>query len=394
MDTLIQEKVNQAIEILQDLKIDAWLTFVRETSAVRDPVIPLIYGHDLTWQSALILTKTGERFAIVGQYEAETARRSGAYTTVIPYDEAISASLLHTLERIYPSKIAINYSIDDVQADGLSYGLYQVLLKYFEATPWEQRLISAENIIRSLRSRKTEEEVRRIKSAVATTEEIFQQTYAYAKTLMTEKQISDFMHSRVVDFGCETGWESEHCPIVNAGAKSKIGHVGPTDLPIMPGELLHLDFGVMQEGYCSDLQRVVYFLAPGEEHPPKAVQQAFDTVVQAIQVAVSSIKPGLRGVDIDTVARKIVTDAGYPEYKYATGHQIGRTVHDGAGILGPQWERYGATPSYIIEAGNVYTVEPGVLVPGYGYLGIEEDILVTENGAEFLSTPQTTLIVR
>jgi Xaa-Pro aminopeptidase len=139
---------------------------------------------------------------------------------------------------------------------------------------------------------------------------------------------------------------------------------------------------------------VVYFLAPGEEHPPKAVQQAFDTVVQAIQVAVSSIKPGLRGVDIDTVARKIVTDAGYPEYKYATGHQIGRTVHDGAGILGPQWERYGATPSYIIEAGNVYTVEPGVLVPGYGYLGIEEDILVTGNGAEFLSTPQTTLIVR
>src|SRR3990170_7609367 len=124
MSTLVQEKVDQAIQILEEKKIDLWLTFVRETTAAKDPVLPLIYGHDLTWQSALILTRQGERFAIVGQYEAETARSTGAYTTVIPYNEAVSRSLLHTLERLYPCQIALNYSRNDPQADGLSYGIY------------------------------------------------------------------------------------------------------------------------------------------------------------------------------------------------------------------------------------------------------------------------------
>ena len=392
MSTLIQEKVNQAIDILNELKIDLWLTFVRETSAVRDPVLPLIYGHDLTWQSALILTRSGERFAIVGQYEAETARRTGAYS-VIPYNEAISRSLLHTLERIYPSKIAINYSVDDPHADGLTYGLYELLLKYFEATPWEQRLVSAERIIRALRSRKTEDEISRMRAAIATTESVFQNTFAFIQPGMTERQISNFMHEKVNEAGWETAWESEHCPIVNAGPDSVVGHAGPTDLKIEPGMLLHMDFGIKQAEYCSDLQRVVYFLAPGEDQAPEPVQRAFDTVTSAIQTAVSSIKPGVPGVEIDTIARKVVTDTGYPEYKYATGHHVGRTVHDGAGILGPRWERYGTTPDIVLEAGNIVTIEPGVEVPGYGYMGIEEDVLVTPTGAEFLSTPQSKLII-
>lgn len=393
MLTLVQEKVQQAAGLLQELNIDAWLTFVRETSGGGDPVLPLIYGHDLTWQSALIVTRKGESFAIVGHFEAETARRTGAYTTVIAYHESIRRSLLHTLERIYPARIAINYSIDDVHADGLTYGMYQLLLKYFEETPWEQRLVSAEKLLGALRGRKTPSELERIRAAVETTRQIFERTFAYVKPGLTEAQLAAFMNEQMAACGVGPAWDAAHCPAVNSGPDSPVGHLEPGDIAIAPGHLLHIDFGVKQAEYCSDIQRVAYVLAPGETAAPAPVQLAFDTVTSAIQAAMAAMRPGVTGKEIDAIARRTITKAGYPEFKYATGHQLGRLAHDGAGLLGPEWERYGDTPNYPLEAGQVYTVEPGLAVPGYGYLGLEEDVLVTEHGAEYLGEPQRALIL-
>jgi Xaa-Pro aminopeptidase len=397
MASIVLEKVHQAAGILKEKGVDLWLTFVRETSAGGDSVLPLIYGHELTWQSALMLASNGQRLAIVGAFEAEAARGTGAYLEpqgqVIPYHQSIREDLLQALQRFDPKTIAINYSTNDVHADGLSYGMYQLLLQYLEGSPYKNRLVSAEAIIGALRGRKTPAEVERVRAAISTTLEIYDEMFQFVRAGQTEIEVGEFMQARMVERGLEPAWEAANCPAVNTGPDSPIGHVGPTQLVIERGHLLHLDFGVKQNEYCSDIQRTAYFLAVGESAPPPAVQHGFDTIQRAVQEAVAAMKPGRLGKEIDAIARGVVTQAGYPEYKYATGHHLGRAAHDGAGILGPEWERYGDTPNYPLEAGHIYTVEPGLYLPGFGYIGLEEDVLITETGAEFLGAPQEQLIL-
>jgi Xaa-Pro aminopeptidase len=383
MKTLVQEKVEQALDILQEMDVDLWLTFVRETSAVADPVLPLIYGNNLTWPTALILTRGGERILILGRYEVEAARRTGAYEQVIGYDQSVREDLLTVLDRLQPRQIAINTSTSDPSADGLTHG-----------TPHLERLTSAEQVLAALRSRKTATEIARMRAAVQTTEAIFRDTFAFLQPGQTERQVGAFMHEQLRKHKVQEGWEIESCPAVNSGPDSVVGHAGPTEIRLERGHLVHFDFGVRQQEYCSDIQRMLYLLKPGEAAAPEPVQRAFDAVANAVQQAVGMMRPGVRGVEVDTVARSAVLAAGYPEYLYATGHGLGRAAHDGGTMLGPLWEKYGRSPLGVLEAGQVYTVEPGVAVPGYGYVGLEEDVLVTEKGAEFLTPPQTKLILK
>jgi Xaa-Pro aminopeptidase len=394
MTTIVQEKVRQAISILKEKDIDLWMTFVCETSIMEDPVLPYIYGATLTWPTALMITSSGETIAILGNLEAETARRIAAYHAVIGYDQSIQPELVRTLQRLNPRQIALNTSLDDPAADGLTHGMYRLLEKHLASTPYFKQAISAEGIISALRGRKTPAEMARIRKAIDTTEAIYRRTFDHLQPGMTEKQVAKFMHAQIIENGVTEAWDHENCPAVNSGPASPVGHSGPTDIVLERGHLVHFDFGVRQEDYCSDIQHMVYLLKPGETQAPPPVQRAFQTVVIAIQQAVKAMRPGVIGAEIDQVARSTITSAGYPEYMYGTGHRLGRTAHDGGGMLGPRWEKYGGLPDQPLEAGQVFTVEPGVAVPGYGYVGLEEDVLVTETGAELLSAGQKELILK
>ncbi len=392
--TLVQEKVTQAIEILQEKETDLWLTFVRETSGVRDPILNFILGPgDLTWESALMLTRSGERIAIIGSLEAEAVERLSVYDTIITYDKAVSQPLRETLARLNPGQIAVNFSPNNVHADGLTHAMFLKLEKYLDGTPYASRLISAEGIISAMRGRKTGAEIEKIRRAVLITEDIFAQTYKIIRPGMSEKEIAAFMQSLILEKGVGYAWPPESNPAVNSGPDSPVGHSGPTDIKIQPGHLLHFDFGVKFEEYCSDIQRMVYILGPGETDAPSEVKHGFATVRAAIENLRRALKPGVVGADMDEIARKTILQAGYPEYMYGTGHQLGRVAHDGGAILGPRWEKYGDLPNQRIETGNVFTIEPGLAVPGYGYVGLEEDVLVGTNGAEYLGAPQEELIL-
>ena len=117
---LVREKVMQSVQILKEKDVDAWLTFVRETSQMQDPCMDLIVGVEVAWHSAFIITSKGERIAIVGRFDRENVELTGAYQQVFGYDESIRQPLVDTLNRLKPQCIAINYSENDPAADGLT----------------------------------------------------------------------------------------------------------------------------------------------------------------------------------------------------------------------------------------------------------------------------------
>lgn len=392
--SLIQEKVSQAIEILKEYEIDMWLTFVRETSGVRDPALDLLIGaNDLTWPSALILTRKGEKIAIIGNLEKDALQRLNVFDEILGYDTAVSDLLRNTITRLNPDRIAVNTSRNNVHADGLTHAMYELLHDYLKGTPYADKLISAEPVINALRGRKTSVELERIRKAVEITDEIYKKTFDFIKVGMTEIEIGEYMHKLAHEYGVTYAWPAESCPAVNSGPNSPVGHSGPTEIRVERGHIIHFDFGVKYEDYCSDIQRIAYVLREGETKAPPAIQRGFITIRTAIEKSREAMKPGVTGNSIDMISREIVTDAGYPEYPHALGHQLGRVAHDGGALLGPLWEKYGDDPNQRLEARQVFTIEPGLAVPNYGYVALEEDVVMTEEGAEYLGEPQREIVL-
>jgi Xaa-Pro aminopeptidase len=388
--TLVREKLDQAPGILDEHGVDLWLTLVRETLLTRDPCLELIAGTYCAWQSAFLLSRSGERVAIVGRHDASSVEQLGTYE-VIPYDESLKLDLSMTIKRLEPGSIAINYSQSDPAADGLTHGLWLVLREALEGTPYADRLVSSAPIVNSLRGRKSPSEIARVRAAVEETEAILALAGAELRPGLKELEIAELMRAEVSRRDLGYAWEASHCPAVNAGPDKDVGHSAPGDLETRRGQLLHCDFGVEKDEYCSDLQRVWYLLDEGESEPPADVRTAWDAVWAAVDAGAAVLRPGSIGHEVDAAARARLVSAGFPEPKYALGHQLGRSAHDGGTILGPRWDRYGAAPLGPVEEGNVFTLEYGAAVPGRGYIGLEEDVLVTADGVEWLSNPQREL---
>ena len=389
--SIYQEKADQASKLLHEFDLDCWLTFARETVVSPDPGIELAIGSNVTWPSAFIFAKNGQRIAIVGRYDVPSVDAYGVFPTVISYDAGISETLIAQLTALNPRTIGLNYSIDDKTSDGLTVGMYMMLQNILKGTPFADRLVSAGPLLSALRARKTAGEIARIKAAIDTTEEIVNLVTAQIQVGRSEKDIGDFIHGEFKRRGLPAAWAWDGCPIVNSGPDSAVGHGVPSaDIHIAPGHIVHIDLGVQQDGYCSDIQRLWYVRRPGETTLPAEIQRAFDTVRQAIREGAKALRPGVKGHEVDQVARDVIVDAGYPEYMHAFGHGLGKACHDGGPLLGPRWERYGNTPDMIVEVGNIYTLELGVITSA-GYVGLEEDVLVTENGVVFLSNEQTEI---
>ncbi|MBK9097190.1 MAG: aminopeptidase P family protein [bacterium] len=392
-NTILKEKINQAVDILKEKNIDMWLTFVRESSMMTDPVMDMISGVNSTWQAALCINKDGDTTAIVGSMEEGNFKKPGLYKNIIPYLKSIREPFRDYIARKNPAKIAINFSKTSVLADGLTYGMYQILLEHLEGTEYAKRLVSSEEIISALRGRKSATEVALMKEAIKETLNIFDAVTKFMKPGMTEIEVANYVRKLHTEKGFEAAWEEGHCPAVFAGPNPNGPHEGPSDKVITNGTIVNMDFGIKYKGYCSDLQRTWYILNDGETKAPEAVQKGFNVIRDSIQKVADAVKPGVKGVDMDTIARSYITQNGYPEYPHGLGHQVGKTVHDGVAGMFPAWERYGNAPFMSLEEGQVFTIEPRLPIEGYGVATIEEEVYITKTGCEFISPPQKELIL-
>lgn len=388
MPSLVGEKLAQAKALMASAPFDLWLTFVRETAEGSDPILPFLADGGFTWQSALMITRTGKTIAVVGRYDADPLRAAGHWDEIIGYDASFRDALLATFDAHVPEggTIGLNYSLDNSKADGLTLGLFRALESAVAGTRHAGQFVSAQPINEALRALKTPEEIRRMRHSISVTLDYHRHAQTLASQGLSERAIYDAIQSDMDAQGYGYGWDRHGNPIVNSGPDSMIGHGIPSEkIHVAPGHIFHVDLGVIIDDYSSDIQRCAYILEPGETVLPLDVQSAFEAVKAAIRAGASEMKPGALGYVCDAAARAELIARGYPEYQHALGHQVGRAAHDGGAVLGPQWERYGTTVTTPLRANEVYTVELGITVPGRGYLGLEEMVLVTESGIEWLT---------
>jgi Xaa-Pro aminopeptidase len=293
--------------------------------------------------------------------------------------------------RLNPRQIALNYSQSDHLCDGLTRGKYLWLSEKLDKS-LASRFTSSEKVLKKIRSIKTESEIDRIKKAIDLTTDIYDVVFKKLKAGMTEIQVAELFVVEMKYRGVTNGITNKLTyPMV---LKEKIAHREPSDAIIQKGDFLIMDFSVNYEGYVSDIARTAYFLRENETEAPESMRKRFDAVYDAITLVKESIRPGMHGYQLDNLARKHLLDNGIPEISHATGHQIGRLVHDGGALLGPRWPRYGSAPHETIEENMVFTIEPTILYSNGDYsILTEENIVVKEKGGEFLSKRQENIIL-
>lgn len=193
----------------------------------------------------------------------------------------------------------------------------------------------------------------------------------------TEMEILNTIESAIKAKGYAMSFDT----MVLAGEKAASPHGTPGDRKIQKGDLILFDLGVIYDGYCSDITRTVAFGQPSEEQI-----NIYNTVRKANETAVAAVKPGVRAMDLDKLARDVITDAGYGEYfTHRLGHGLGISVHEFPSITG--------TNEMILNPGTVFTIEPGIYKTDVAGVRIEDDVIVTNDGFEVLTKFTKELVI-
>ena len=253
-----------------------------------------------------------------------------------------------------------------IQPEAVSLETNEMLRKALRQT----RIVKAPPITKELRLGKDADELRVIRKAIKIAQEAFRATRRTIRVGQTEQEIAAKLEYEMRRRGA-TGPAFGTICAVGANASHPHAHAGTQK--VRQGSAILLDWGARVGFYCSDLTRV---LSMGRI-PPR-IGRIYDIVLEAQLASIAAIRPGARMCDVDAVARKVITKAGYgKQFSHGLGHGLGLDVHEPPALSWRSKEK--------LSAGMVVTVEPGIYLPGVGGVRIEDDVLVTSTGHRVLS---------
>jgi Xaa-Pro dipeptidase len=271
---------------------------------------------------------------------------------------------------------AYQQAADYMHLDGKTVGIEPTQFRYLEMQYIQQaapnvQFTSAESCIAQMRMRKDAQEKSAMQAAIQISEQALLAALKQFNVGMTELEFSSELLMQMLRAGAES---LAFGTIVSGGPNSANPHAVPGNRPIQSGDLLVIDYGAMKDGYCADITRT---FGVGEIEPE------FEKIHQITQAANAAARafarPGVRAGDVDTAAREVIEAAGYGAYfTHRVGHGLGMEGHE------PPYMHGGN--DLILEEGMTFTIEPGIYLPGRGGVRVEDDVILTADGCESLTT--------
>lgn len=243
----------------------------------------------------------------------------------------------------------------------------------------QQELVSVTGLVEALRMVKDADELATMRRSAEITDQAFQHVLGFIKPGVTEREVALELEFTMKRLGAE-GLAFE--TIVASGERSSLPHGQPTDRVIRTGDLVTMDFGALYQGYCADMTRTVMVGEPSAKQ-----REIYAIVLEAQKRGVAACRAGITGKELDEVCRGYIREKGYGDhFGHGTGHGVGRFIHEGpkVNVRGEQ---------DLLQAGMVVTIEPGIYLPGWGGVRVEDMVLVTETGCEVLSKSPKELII-
>ncbi len=312
-----------------------------------------------------ILWPDGKLQVITSRLEETSARTSSAEISVFANMAERNALLAEVLQGV--GRLGIN-------AAGITHANAMQVKK---AVPHVQ-LTDVGYAIKAARLVKDEEEIRAIRRACDIASRVADEIPSILREGIGESEMAAELAYRMQRRGATSvAFET----ISAFGPGSAEPHYLPGDRKLRPGEPALFDFGCKYDRYCSDITRT-YFLGS----VPKKFERVYQVVLEAQQKALEVIRAGARGSDVDAAAREHIERSGFPGgLIHSTGHGLGLAVHDGG--------RMAPNDDLILEENMIMTVEPGIYIPGEGGVRIEDDVRVTKDGYEMLTSADKRLRV-